>query len=295
MTPREELVNVLEVEQAAKEKLGSSLFAEIAGGDRRALERITFRPRVMVNTSQLDLTAEIFGQKMFAPILVGPLSEQKRFHAEGELATIRGAAAAQAVTVISSRSSYPLEKIAAETKAPFWYQVFPEPNAKEQIQQAVKLGAKAICISSGTTWATVDQLRKNVNVPVLIKGIINTEDARQAAERGISGIVVSSYGGMGTASSITMLPAIVDAAGGKLSILIDGGFRRGTDILKALALGAQAVLLGRPPVWGLAAYGESGVQTVLEMLQTELARNMAMCGAPNLKLISRNMVKLHQR
>lgn len=295
MTPREELVNVLEVEQAAKEKLGSALFAEIAGGDRRALERITFRPRVMVNTSQLDLTTEILGQKMFAPILIGPISEQRRFHPEGELATARGAAAAKALMVISSRSGYPLEKIAAETKMPFWYQVFPESDRKVQIQQAIELGAKAICISTGAPWATVDQLRQHVTIPVVLKGIMSPDDARQAAERGIAGIVVSSYGGTGTASSIEMLPTIADAADGKLSILIDGGFRRGTDILKALALGAHAVLLGRPPIWGLAAYGDSGVQTVLEMLQTELARNMAMCGAPNLQSMSRNMVKIHRR
>ena len=92
-----------------------------------------------------------------------------------------------------------------------------------------------------------------------------------------------------------MLPSIAYAVGGKVPILIDGSFRRGTDILKALALGARAVLLGRPTVWGLAAYGAEGVQAVLEMLQSELARNMALCGKPDVKSIDSSLVKIHRR
>ena len=90
------------------------------------------------------------------------------------------------------------------------------------------------------------------------------------------------------------LPAIADAVGGKAPILIDGGFRRGSDVLKALALGARAAVIGRPALWGLAAYGAIGVQTVTEMLQTELARDMTMCGTVNLQAISRNVVKIHR-
>jgi isopentenyl diphosphate isomerase/L-lactate dehydrogenase-like FMN-dependent dehydrogenase len=92
-----------------------------------------------------------------------------------------------------------------------------------------------------------------------------------------------------------MLPAIVDAVGGKVPVLVDGSFRRGTDVLKALALGARAVMVGRPPMWGLAAYGADGVQTVLEMLQSELARSMGLSGKPNIKAIDRSLVKIHLR
>jgi isopentenyl diphosphate isomerase/L-lactate dehydrogenase-like FMN-dependent dehydrogenase len=94
---------------------------------------------------------------------------------------------------------------------------------------------------------------------------------------------------------IEVLPAIAEAVAGKAPILIDGSFRRGADILKALALGARAVMLGRPPLWALAAYGAAGVQTMLEMLQTELARDMAMCGRPNLKSLDPSLVKVHAR
>ena len=112
---------------------------------------------------------------------------------------------------------------------------------------------------------------------------------------GIDGLVVSNYAGapVGRASPMEVLPAIAEAVAGKVPILIDGSFRRGTDILKALALGARAVLLGRPVLWALAAYGSAGVQTMLEMLQTELARDMAMCGKPNLKSLEPSAVKIH--
>jgi isopentenyl diphosphate isomerase/L-lactate dehydrogenase-like FMN-dependent dehydrogenase len=97
------------------------------------------------------------------------------------------------------------------------------------------------------------------------------------------------------AAPIEVLPAIAEAVAGKAPILIDGSFRRGADILKALALGARAVMLGRPPLWALAAYGSAGVQTMLEMLQTELARDMAMCGKPNLQSLGPGLVKIHAR
>jgi isopentenyl diphosphate isomerase/L-lactate dehydrogenase-like FMN-dependent dehydrogenase len=99
----------------------------------------------------------------------------------------------------------------------------------------------------------------------------------------------------GLAEPITVLPAIADAVGARVPILIDGGFRRGSDILKALALGATAVLVGRPALWGLAAYGALGVQRVIELLQTELASDMTMCGTVNMGAITGDFVKIHRR
>jgi isopentenyl diphosphate isomerase/L-lactate dehydrogenase-like FMN-dependent dehydrogenase len=95
------------------------------------------------------------------------------------------------------------------------------------------------------------------------------------------------------AAPIDVLPSIVEAVGGKAPVLIDGSFRRATDILKALALGARAVLLGRPVLWALASYGSAGVQAMLEMLQTDLGRDMAQCGKPNLKSLDPSIVKIH--
>jgi 4-hydroxymandelate oxidase len=118
-----------------------------------------------------------------------------------------------------------------------------------------------------------------------------------AIKRGVQGIVVSNYGGLlspGMASSMEMLPSIADAVAGRVPILIDGSFRRGSDIFKAIALGAAAVMIGRPIAWGLAAYGPEGSQQVLEMLQTEVARDMAHTGRATLREIDHTVVKLHE-
>ncbi len=208
--------------------------------------------------------------------------------------------------VVSSRSSYPVDRIAAQAKTTFWYQVYPEAAmgaVRDQVHQAVQAGCKALCLTVDAPhrhmdWSVIDQLRRGIAVPLLLKGIMIPEEARTAVQRGAQGIVVSSYGApssAGLAAPLEMLPSIVEAVGGKIPVLIDGSFRRGTDVLKALALGARAVLIARPAVWGLAAYGADGVQTVLEMLQSELARSMGLSGKPNIKAIDGSLVKIHRR
>ena len=131
-----------------------------------------------------------------------------------------------------------------------------------------------------------------------MKGLLTPEDAKLAVEYGADGIVVSNHGGRyldGAPSTIEVLPEIVDAVGGKTTVLIDGGFRRGTDVMKALAIGAKAVLVGRPPLWGLGAFGEAGVKRVLEMLQTELALAMGLSGKPNLASLDRSAIRIDPR
>ena len=144
------------------------------------------------------------------------------------------------------------------------------------------------------TWETVDWLRSITSLPILIKGILAAEDALLALEHGVSGIIVSNHGGRqldGVVTSIEALPEIVEAVAGRCEVYMDGGIRRGTDILKALALGARAVLIGRPILWGLAVDGASGVQQVLETLHTELERAMKLAGCPTLASINRALVK----
>ena len=313
ITPLGDFVNLLDFEPMAKRKLDAATFASIAGGDRAEFDRITFRPRMMVDTSNLDLTTELFGQSMFAPILVGPASFQQKIHPEGELAMVRGASSAKAVVVLSSLSSYPIDKIVAEAQVPLWYQIFPGPDvnaARTQAQHAVKLGCKAVVITVGTPlaassrtapapdWNAIDRLRQGLDVPVVVKGIVTPEEAGAALKRGVQGIVVSNYGGRyprGAAPPLSALPGIADAVAGKMAVLYDGSLRRGTDILKALILGAQAVLITRPPLWGLAVYGAAGVQSVMEMAQTELARNTAMVGAVSPRSLTRGAIKIHSR
>lgn len=144
------------------------------------------------------------------------------------------------------------------------------------------------------TWQDVDWLRSMTSLPVLVKGILTAEDALLALEHGVSGIVVSNHGGRqldSAVSGIEALPEVVEAVAGRCEVYVDGGIRRGTDIVKAVALGARAVLVGRPVLWGLAMNGALGVQHVLEILQAELVQAMQLSGCPTIPDINRSVVK----
>ncbi len=356
--PLEDLVNSFEYEDAARNSLPRPLYDHIAAGagsertlrrNREFFDRITFRPRMLVDVSGLDLTKELFGEKMFAPILVGPTSNHRRLHPDGELATATAAAAAKATMIVSQRSSLPATEIAQKTGQPFWYQVVLEQDAnlaRDAIKSAVVGGAKVICLTVGSayqpvlgrdvhnrygkgsmassdgtsanaanpawpphpgrltvqsspkfSWDVLDQVKEWAGVPVILKGIMSPDEASEAVANGADGIVVSNHGGRvidGAPATIEILPKIAAEVRGRVAVLVDGGFRRGTDILKGLALGAAAILLGRPVLWGLAAYGAEGVQKLLEMLQSELALAMGLSGKPNLAAIDNTLVKVHR-
>jgi 4-hydroxymandelate oxidase len=308
--PREELVNVLEFEEAAKSVLPAAAFAAIAGSDRSAFDRITFRPRMLIPTVDLDLGVDLLGARHFTPLLVGPVADQKRFHAEAERATARGASAANTTMILSSGSSLPVADILRETRTPTWYSVHADASgdARAQAQQAIAAGCTALCITVGARddngrsrlsgridWNAIDRLRKDITVPVVLKGVLSTDDAKAAVAKGVQGIVVSNYSGVGSPSPIEVLPSVAEVVNHRAAVLIDGSFRRGSDILKALVLGAQAVILARPVMWGLSAYGAVGVKTVIEMLQSDLGRHLAALGASNLKSLNRSHVRIHRR
>ncbi|HEU5378393.1 MAG TPA: alpha-hydroxy acid oxidase, partial [Ktedonobacteraceae bacterium] len=145
------------------------------------------------------------------------------------------------------------------------------------------------------TWETIDWLRSITSLPILVKGILTAEDALLAVEHGVSGVIVSNHGGRQLDSALTgieALPEVVEAVAGHCEVYMDGGIRRGTDVLKALALGAQAVLVGRPVLWGLAVDGAGGVQHVLEILRAELELAMKLAGCPTLASVNRSLLKL---
>jgi 4-hydroxymandelate oxidase len=162
---------------------------------------------------------------------------------------------------------------------------------------AAESGPAAYRVRTGRywyNWSWVDAVRKFIKVPVLIKGIATAEDARICVERGL-GIVVSNHGGRSLdygPSSLEALPEIVDAVRGRVPVLVDSGFRRGADVLKALALGANAVCLGRAPCWGLGAFGAAGAQRVLEIIRAELVEAAAKAGCRRLGDVSRKIVKV---
>ena len=303
LAPADEVVLVRDFEDGAKLKLPGRVFSTIAGTDHRAFDLITLRPRMMISTMDMDLSVELFGDKLFTPILIGPVSDQNRYHADAELGTVRGASAGKAAVVISSRSSVPIEQVAAAAKTPLWYQVWAEADAKTQIQRAVKAGVRAVVITLGTAtgatapvqpdWAEIDGLRQGLSLPVLVKGIMTPADARMALQHGVQGIIVSSWGTASKNAPIMALAPIVDVVGGKVPVLVDGSFWLGTDIVKALAFGAQAVLISRPAMWALAANGAEGVQAMLELLQSELARAMGMMGNSKPNTLTRKALKIH--
>ena len=310
-TPLDAFANVPEFEPMAERALSDDAFARIAGGERDALERITFRARMMVNTLALDLSLDLLGQPMFAPILVGPASGQDRVHPDGERATAQGAAAAKATLVTAERSGSPLEESVAQAPGA-WRQIYPRSDFEallDEVARARQAGCGAICLTLGDAsggsdepasygWDNIERLRDAAGLPLVLKGIMQPSDARAAAGRGIAAVIVSNHGAgpaAGTSEPASVLSAISEAVEGRIPVLVDGGFRRGGDVLKAIALGATAALVCRPALWGLAAYGAAGVQKVVEMLQTELARDMVQVGAVNLAAIRRDHIRAHKR
>jgi len=143
------------------------------------------------------------------------------------------------------------------------------------------------------TWQELEWLRSLTSLPLVLKGIRTAEDAHLAVENGVNGILVSNHGGRQidmTLSSIEMLPEVVEAVKGQAEVYLDSGVRRGSDVLKALALGARAVAIGRPLFWGLAVNGADGVHGVLEILREELDRAMASCGQTSVRALEPNLV-----
>ena len=307
--PRGDLVNVLEYEAQARLALGPAKVAPILGSDRTVTDRITLRPRMNIPTRDLDLTSTLFGDEHFTPIIVGPIADQKRFHPEGEVAMARGASAAKVAMVISSDSSVPLAAIAQAATTPLYLQVYANsPKVKDVLAEAGSAKAKAVIVTvnAGTSaggpassahidWAGVDTVVKGTSLPVIVKGITSPQNAKEAVAHGARGVVVSNYRGGNAAlpGTLLLVSPVVEAVGASVPVLVDGSFRRGTDIVKALAFGAKGVLIGRPVMWGLAAYGADGVQGVVEMLQTELARYMCMCGRPTLAAVNASLVRVH--
>ncbi len=154
-------------------------------------------------------------------------------------------------------------------------------------------GVYSEVLDAAMTWEAIDWILGFAKVPILLKGILAPADAELAVEHGVAGIVVSNHGARNldtTPATIEALPAVVEAVDGRLPVLLDGGIRRGTDVIKALALGARAVLVGRPYLWGLAAAGAEGVVSVMKLLRTELLAAMALCGCPTLAAIDRRLL-----
>src|SRR5208283_1265106 len=262
--------------------------------------------------------------------LLAPTGGQKLIHPEGELAAIRGAAAAQATYVISSSASMRVEDIARAATAPVWFQLYVQRDrgfTRDLVQRAEDSGCRALCVTVDSptfgarnredrakselperelpnlqgknyldpslTWKDIDWLRSFARRPVLLKGILNPDDAATAVKAGVSGIIVSNHGARNldtVPATIDALPLVVEKVGGRVPVIVDGGIRRGTDVVKALALGANAVQIGRPYLYGLGVAGAQGVERVVRILRTEFEMAMMLTGRPTLASIDRAVI-----
>jgi 4-hydroxymandelate oxidase len=300
--------------------------------NRRAFERWVLRPRFLRAVGEPDPSCEVAGTRVSAPILVAPWAYQGLAHPDGELATARAAATAGTIMVVSTTAVDRLEEVAAASPGPKWWQlyVFEDRDVTaSMLDRVVASGYGAICLTvdfptnglrhrdtrngfvmpiglsvddltydPNLSWEDLGWIRERTGLPLFVKGLLTGEDAALALEAGVDGIVVSNHGGRQLDSSpaaLTVLPEIVDVVAGRVPVLMDGGVRRGTDVLKALALGAEAVLVGRPCAWGLAAAGEQGVADVLRILREEFINALALTGCRAVEDISRDLVVRAER
>ena len=172
---------------------------------------------------------------------------------------------------------------------------FASDMRRKTMFDGLDLSAVQDNIDLGMDWDYVKRLRDLTSMKVVLKGIVTREDAALSVEHGVDAVMVSNHGGRSEESgrgALDSLPEVVEAVAGRVPVLVDSGFRRGIDIFKALALGARAVGIGRPYVWGLAAFGQEGVEAVLRMLKAELVLAMQTCGTPRLRDVSRDRVKI---
>jgi 4-hydroxymandelate oxidase len=168
-------------------------------------------------------------------------------------------------------------------------------NMRTRLADGQSGPARPFVFSPELSWKHIDWLRRTTELKVVLKGVAHPDDARLAAQRGVDGLLVSNHGGRQldtVPAAIELLPAIAHAVASSIPLLVDGGVRRGTDIVKAVALGASAVAIGRPVLWGLAVDGEEGVVRVLEMLRAELERALALCGCHALHQITRDLARV---
>jgi len=299
-----------------------------------------------VDVSDRDPSTTVLGRPRAHPVIVAPTAVHRLAHPDGEQASARGAAAADAIFCLSSlATASPPEVATAAPDGERWFQLYVFRDrglSRDLLAEATESGYEAIVITVdlpvlGTrerdirsqyvipkdiaavspaassqrkpfslmqigdlidpslTWADIEEFASDCKLPVLVKGVLTPEDARLAAAHGVAGVVVSNHGGRQldtVPAGAEALPPIAEAVGDQVDVIVDGGIRRGTDVLKALALGAKAVMVGRPIIWGLAVGGEDGVRTVLELLKNEFDVALALAGTPRASAIDSTCVEV---
>lgn len=280
-----------------------------------AFERRKLRPRTLVDVSSVSTATTLLGEEIALPVVIAPLAMQRMAHPEGEVATARAAAAAGTIMCLSSAATCAPGEL---TEGRRWFQVYvwrPRSKTEEAIEEAIANGYSALVLTvdvpyigrrerdlrvgfevpvgltvqgdlfghgfdATLSWRDLEWLA-GYGLPVVVKGLLTAEDAELACEHGAAAVVVSNHGGRqldGVQASLDALEEVVAAVDGRAEVLLDGGVRRGTDVLKAVALGARAVMIGRAMLWGLAVAGEEGVAHVLELFRSEVELGLALLG-----------------
>ncbi|MEW1957507.1 alpha-hydroxy acid oxidase [Kineococcus sp. NPDC059986] len=291
------------------------------------------RPSVLHDASAQDMTTEVLGTQVAAPVLVAPMAQQVGARPEGEVLTAQGAAKAGTLLGVSTNTGARFEDIAAQG-APWWYQVYVARNREATrllVERAASAGARALILTVDTTpigreipaidprnWPagprknrtanltpeelerfgsdtdmaldltpdTIGWLAEVSGLPVLCKGVLTARDARRCVDGGAEGIIVSTHGGRRLGNSVTSayaLPEILAEVGAEVEVHVDSGIRGGAQAAVALALGARAVHVGRPVMWGLAADGAEGVADVVTRYQGELATTLRQMGVGSIR------------
>jgi glycolate oxidase len=283
--------------------------------NRLAFDRIAFRPRTLIDVSTIDPSATVAGHNLRIPVFLAPMGSLQTFTPDGGAASTRAAAEFGTLHVVSSVTEPGLQAIAEAVDYPKVYQLYIRGDwswVEEQIALIKSARYTGFCLTVDTavqshrdrvnltqlgrvvptnqrdpkpaasmTWEALDRIKDAIGLPFMVKGIATAEDAAIAVEHGVDVVWVSNHGGRQLdhgRGAMDTLPEIVAAVDGKAEVVLDGGIQRGTDVIKAVALGAKAVAIGKLQGWGLAANGQAGLVRVLEILEEEVRIAMGLLG-----------------
>jgi 4-hydroxymandelate oxidase len=335
------MINVADYLDAAAAKVDPGIWCYFEGGagdevtlraNVDAYGRWRFRPRMLVDVSEVSTATTLLGTPVASPLGVAPFAMQRLIDPEGEVATARAAGAAGALMCVSTLTTSTHAEIAEVGDGPRWLQLYvlnDRARTIAHITEAREAGYSAVVLtvdlpyvgrrerdlrlgfqnpppnlhqpyanlfenSPALTWRDLEWIRAEMPLPLVVKGILTREDATLAVEHGADAIWVSNHGGRqldGVAAGLDALPEVVDAVAGRCEVYVDGGIRRGTDVLKALALGARATFAARPFAGGLAVGGEAGVASVLSILRDEIELGLGLLGCTAPDQVARSHVE----
>ena len=335
------MINVADYVQGARDQVPENVWCYFEGGagdevtlraNVAAYGRWRFRPRMLVDVSEISLRTTLLGTEVAMPLGIAPFAMQSLLQPKGECATARAAAAAGLLMTVSTLTTCTHEEIRAAADGPRWLQLYvlrDRQKTLDHIAEAKEAGYGAVVVTvdlpylgrrerdlrlgfmnppldidlpyatlfeptPALTWRDLEWIRSEIGLPLVVKGILTREDATLAVEHGADAVWVSNHGGRQldhVAAGLDALPEVAEAVGGRCEVYVDGGIRRGADVLKALALGARAAFAGRAIACGLAVGGEEGVRDVLDIVRGELELGLGLLGCVSPGHVTRSHVE----